>query len=77
MRLHPIHYCLILNILTLAGAVGLAFAFSQPLVFIVAILLSNHAMQRFEQDREEGEIDEVVREYEGGGAGFSADLSKR
>lgn len=77
MTLHPIHYCLILNVLTLVGAGALAWAFAAPWVFIVAILLSNHAMQRFEEDREEDEIEAVAREYEGGRAGFVPDISNR
>lgn len=76
MQLHPITYSLVMNVIVLAVAGGLAFAFAQPLVFILAILVSNHALERFRNDRDDDDDDlpgppgAPSGEYDGGSFGF-------
>lgn len=79
MRLHPIHYSLIINLVVMAIAGGLAWAFSQPLVFILAVILSNHALERFRNDPPgagRDSDDDEDPEYSESRAGFTADISK-
>lgn len=77
MRLQPITYCLIMNIVILGITAWLANKFASPLLIIVAIFLCNHALQRFDDDCCEDDSEMDDGEYEGGRAGFTADVSKR
>jgi hypothetical protein len=78
MCLQPITYSLAINIIVMLISGGLAFAFAAPWVFIVAILVSNHALSRFsleDTDEDEAEIDEDESEpddYNDSRAGFTA-----
>ena len=62
--LQPITYSLIINFTTLVGAGVLAYLFAQPWLFMIAILLSTHALERF---REEPPNEEPHSEYDGSG----------
>lgn len=53
--MHPIHYSLILNLITLAIMGFLAHEFKEPLLVIVALLLANHSMARFQEDDDDDE----------------------
>ena len=77
MRLQPITYCLVMNIVILAITAWLADKFASPLLIIVAIFLCNHALQRFDDDTGEDDERDEPDEYEGGRAGFTGDVSKR
>ena len=48
MRMHPIHYSLILNIIILAVTGFIAYSFKEPLLVVVALLLANHSMTKFQ-----------------------------
>lgn len=79
MRLHPIHYSLTINLVVMAIAGGLAYAFAQPLVFVLAVLLSNHALERFRNDQPgpgPGDEDDEDPDYSDSRAGFTAQISK-
>ena len=72
--LHPIHYSMLLNVLVLAIAGGLAFFLSNPIVFVVGCLLCNHMVGRFGPEEDLDELDS------GGAseprAGFLADVDR-
>lgn len=69
--MQPITYSLIINVLALLIAGGLAWAFSQPWIFVIALLLQTHVLQRFE---EKIFGDDEDNDAEGGGIGFTADI---
>ena len=46
--MHPIHYSLILNIIILAVTGFIAYSFGEPLLVVVALLLANHSMAKFQ-----------------------------
>lgn len=46
--MHPIHYSLILNIIILAVTGFIAYSFKEPLLVVVALLLANHPMAKFQ-----------------------------
>lgn len=48
--MHPIHYSLILNIIILAVTGFIAYSFKEPLLVVVALLLANHSMAKFQDD---------------------------
>jgi hypothetical protein len=48
----PIHYSLLFNILVLASALGLAFQFANPLIFVIGLLCIQHTMAKFD-DRDD------------------------
>jgi hypothetical protein len=48
---HPIHYSLAINAMILVGAGVLAWVFTQPLLFVIALMVLQHAIGRFEPDR--------------------------
>lgn len=50
--MHPIHYSLLLNTFILAIAAALSWELREPLCLIVAMLLMNHTMGRFTNERE-------------------------
>lgn len=80
MSIQPITYSLILNLATLGAAAVLSWVLASPLLFVIAIILATHALSRFQDDEDDDEIPRDARpepEYEGGGAGFTADISKR
>lgn len=54
--MHPIHYSLILNVIILALTGFLAYAFKEPLLVVVALLLANHSMAKFQDDDEGKEM---------------------
>lgn len=56
--MHPIHYSLILNLVTLAITGFLAYSFNQPLLVVAAMLLANHSMARFESDGQDNDDDD-------------------
>lgn len=56
--MHPIHYSLILNLVTLAITGFLAYSFNQPLLVVAAMLLANHSMARFESDSQDDDDDD-------------------
>jgi hypothetical protein len=68
MNLHPIHYSLILNLVAMVATGLLAYHFSQPLLIVVALLLANHSLARFQTD------DDDEDEDEGGEIGFLANI---
>ena len=53
--MHPIHYSLILNIIILAVTGFIAYSFKEPLLVVVALLLANHSMTKFQNG---GDLDE-------------------
>lgn len=57
--MHPIHYSLILNIIILAITGFIAYSFKEPLLVVVALLLANHSMAKFQDgddnDDEDGD----------------------
>ena len=46
--MHPIHYSLILNIIILAVTGFIAYSFKEPLLVVVALLLADHSMTKFQ-----------------------------
>lgn len=66
--MHPIHYSLIINLAVLAVTGWLSYAFSQPMLFIIGMILAQHEMSRFrdEPEMEEDEGDPAI--------GFNADI---
>ena len=46
--MHPIHYSLVLNIIILAVTGFIAYSFKEPLLVVVALLLANHSMAKFQ-----------------------------
>lgn len=68
--MQPIHYSLIFNIITLAVCTALAWRFEQPMLVVLALVLSQHALARFsgDDDDDEGEDDE------GSAMGFLANV---
>lgn len=66
--MHPIHYSLILNVIILAVTGFLAYEFKEPLLVVVALLLANHSMAKF-QDQDDEDFDD-----EGKPMGFLADV---
>lgn len=46
--MHPIHYSLILNIIILAITGFIAYSFKEPPLVVVALLLANHSMAKFQ-----------------------------
>jgi len=68
--MQPIHYSLLVNGVAMLIAGALSWKFSNPLVFIVALLLAQHTMARF--GREEPDDDGPGGDYDGGnGVGFT------
>lgn len=65
--LHPIHYSLIFNVLVLGTMGFLSYHFAQPLLIVIALLVAQHEMARF-QDQKRDEDEEEAR-----GMGFLAD----
>lgn len=65
--LHPIHYSLIFNVLVLALMGFLSYHFGQPLLIVIALLVAQHEMARFQDQKREEE------EEEARGMGFLAD----
>ena len=55
--MHPIHYSLILNIIILAVTGFIAYSFKEPLLVVVALLLANHSMAKFQDGDGPGEDD--------------------
>lgn len=55
--MHPIHYSLVLNLIILAVTGFLAYEFKEPLLVVVALLLANHSMAKF-QDHDDGDDDD-------------------
>ncbi len=55
--MHPIHYSLILNIIILAVTGFIAYSFREPLV-VVALLLANHSMEKFQDGDDPDEDDD-------------------
>lgn len=47
--MHPIHYSLVLNVIILAITGFLAYSFKEPLLVVVALLLANHSMSKFQE----------------------------
>ena len=61
--MHPIHYSLILNIVILAITGFIAYSFKEPLLVVVALLLANHSMAKFQDgddDDDEGGNDPKI-----------------
>lgn len=58
MRVHPIHYSLLLNLAVLALTGFLAYVFKEPMLVVVALLLTNHSLARFSDDRRDEEDDD-------------------
>ena len=73
MNMQPITYSTVLNVLALVISGFLAWAFKEPLVFIVCIILQTHIPTRHET--EEVEEDDDKGNYEGGGIGFTGKVS--
>jgi hypothetical protein len=48
--MHPIHYSLILNVVTLIAAGALSWQQHEPVWLIIAIMLLNHTIGRFASD---------------------------
>lgn len=56
--MHPIHYSLILNIIILALTGFIAYSFKEPLLVVVALLLANHSMAKFQDNDDDLDDDE-------------------
>ena len=56
--MHPIHYSLILNIIILAVTGFIAYSFKEPLLVVVALLLANHSMAKFQDNDDDLDDDE-------------------
>ena len=56
--MHPIHYSLILNIIILAVTGFIAYSFKEPLLVVVALLLVNHSMAKFQDSDDLDEDDD-------------------
>lgn len=56
--MHPIHYSLILNIIILAVTGFIAYSFKEPLLVVVALLLANHSMAKFQDGDSDDEDDD-------------------
>ncbi len=56
--MHPIHYSLILNIIILAVTGFIAYSFKEPLLVVVALLLANHSMTKFQNGDSSDDDDE-------------------
>lgn len=56
--MHPIHYSLILNVIILGVTGFLAYAFTEPLLVVVALLLANHSMAKFSGDDDNDDDDD-------------------
>lgn len=65
--MQPIHYSLILNLAVLIVLGALSYAFQQPLLVIVGLLLANHAIARFSNEEAEDDDGEPA-------IGFNADI---
>lgn len=56
--MHPIHYSLVLNIIILAVTGFIAYSFKEPLLVVVALLLANHSMAKFQDSDDDLDDDE-------------------
>lgn len=56
--MHPIHYSLILNIIILAVTGFIAYSFKEPMLVVVALLLANHSMAKFQDGDSDDEDDD-------------------
>lgn len=56
--MHPIHYSLILNIIILALTGFIAYSFKEPLLVVVALLLANHSMAKFQDNDDDLDDDD-------------------
>ena len=56
--MHPIHYSLILNIIILAVTGFIAYSFKEPLLVVVALLLANHSMAKFQNNDDDLDEDD-------------------
>lgn len=65
-QMHPIHYSLILNLAVLLITGFLSYVFEEPLLVVVALLLANHSMARFQNDDPDDEDNQPM--------GFLADV---
>ena len=66
--MQPITYSLVLNVATLIAASLLAWAFAQPWMLIVVIVLQTHAIQKFTEDERDRDEDDSRP------MGFTADV---
>lgn len=79
MKIHPIHYAMLLAVMALLGGIALAAYTAQPLVFVVALLVvylvGSDNVGRFgapdQGDSEDG------GDYQGSEMGFGGSLAKR
>jgi hypothetical protein len=55
----PIHYSLIYNFAVLMVMGALAWKLDQPLLLVVALLISQHALERFRSEAQDKEEDEA------------------
>lgn len=58
--MQPIHYSLIFNVIALVVCTALAWRFEEPWLVIVALVLAQHTMARF-QDDDDDEDDEKAQ----------------
>jgi hypothetical protein len=65
---HPIHYSLIFNIIALAVCGVLAWEFSQPWLVVIALMLAQHSMARFQDEGDDDDDDDSQP------MGFTADI---
>lgn len=70
--MHPITYSIIINLAILIVVSFLSLAFSQPLLFVVGLMMMNHIMGRFNTSAEQDQDDEEAQAM-----GFTADLGKK
>jgi hypothetical protein len=53
MKLHPIHYSLILNLAALAVTGFLAYEFREPWLVVLSLLLATHSVGMFQGDEDD------------------------
>lgn len=70
--MQPITYSMILNILLLAVSGFLSIVFNQPLVFVIAVIMMSHALERFRDDADDGQDDNEQEPA----IGFTANVGK-
>lgn len=68
--MQPITYSIIFNVLGAILAAGLAYVFQQPWLFVVVLMIQNHALERFRAEQHDAEPDFD----DGQPMGFTADV---
>lgn len=67
--MQPITYSMILNVLLLAVSSFLSIVFAQPLIFVLAVIMMSHALERFQEKADEDDEQEPA-------IGFTANVGK-